>query len=180
MLKSKHTVGSANVDLRPMLSEASDRFLALRVRHKAEGRVASGNWQPQGVVNRARRKLEQYLWDGMDTPGHFFFDVVDSRYEKPAGTLWYLIRGDQTIWVNRVSVDAKHRRTGSGEWMMKWVERIAKREQVNAISLHVYGHNTGARALYEKIRYVEYHRNVKDGVVTNLLLMKKLLDIEIE
>ena len=173
MLKSKGMVGSASVDLRPMLAESFDEFLALRVRHKAEGRVVSGNWQPQGAVNRARKELEQYLWDGINTPGHVFYNVVDSRYEKPVGTFWYNIREDRTLWVNLVSVEAQHRRMGYGEYMMKWAERFARRQELDAVSLHVYGHNTAARALYEKMGYTEYHRDVKDGVVTNLLLTKK-------
>ncbi|MEE2752585.1 MAG: hypothetical protein VX910_01275 [Candidatus Latescibacterota bacterium] len=74
--------------------------------------MAPGNWQPQGAANRARRALVQNLWVGVDTMGYFFSYVVNSRHEKPAGTLGYLIREDQTIWVSLVSVDAKHRRVG--------------------------------------------------------------------
>ena len=51
--------------------------------------------------------------------------------------------------------------------MMKWVERIAKSE-VNAVTLQVFGHNTVARGLYEKKEYVEFLRDFKDEVVSNL------------
>lgn len=55
-----------------------------------------------------------------------------------------------------------HRGKGYGKQAMKEIEIIAKELGMNKIGLHVFGHNTIARGLYEKLGYE----------ITNINMMK--------
>ena len=53
--------------------------------------------------------------------------------------------------------EAPHQRRGYATEAFTALEADARSRGLSAIGLHVFGHNTGARAFYEKLRYEATH-----------------------
>jgi ribosomal protein S18 acetylase RimI-like enzyme len=80
---------------------------------------------------------------------------VRSQDGQVVGQLWVAIveRPRRHAFVYNLEIDEAHRRRGYGEGAMRAAEDEARRLGVDTIRLHVFGHNTRARPLYDKLGY---------------------------
>ena len=65
-----------------------------------------------------------------------------------------------------IVIDEPYRRRGYGQAAMLALEDSVRSLGLRGIALHVFGHNTAARALYERLGYT----------VTNINMAKRLSD----
>jgi ribosomal protein S18 acetylase RimI-like enzyme len=84
--------------------------------------------------------------------------VAETEEGEPAGLLWFgtnrnLVTGEDEAWVYNVSVVQEHRGEGIGKALMQHAERLAREGGFPALGLMVSAHNSGARALYEKLEF---------------------------
>jgi len=106
------------------------------------------------AVEKASEDFGRMLPDGLATPDNYLRTAYDDGAE--VGLLWLKIdtRSDgRRAFVADVSVREELRRRGYGEAIMTAAEALGRDLGAGTIALNVFGHNTGARALYEGLGY---------------------------
>ena len=140
-----------------------DAFLKIGIPQFAADKVQSGNWPQEGAVERSRQESAQLLPQGLATPHHHFFAVIQASPHERLGWLWLMVE-KQEAFIYEIIIDEPYRRQGYGRKTMQLAEREAKRLGATKMGLHVFGFNHTARALYEKLGYA----------ITNINMSKTL------
>ena len=126
------------------------------VRDYAADKVRSGVWSPEESENNASKELEGLLPRGTATPGHFLYAVRDESVPADVGMVWISPRNSgagRSLWIYDIVVYERFRRRGYASRILHLVEDEARQLGADRVELHVFGHNQGARALYEKLGY---------------------------
>jgi ribosomal protein S18 acetylase RimI-like enzyme len=123
----------------------------------AEGLVRAGNAHPDVAVQLSQQQCAPVLSNGVASPGQFFYLIHD---DAPAanhvGYLWWGVReqyGTRTAMLYFVGVFAPYRRRGYATQALRLLEEQVTEGGLDEIRLHVFGHNTPARTLYDKMGY---------------------------
>jgi ribosomal protein S18 acetylase RimI-like enzyme len=134
-----------------------------RLRQAAHDR---GRWTAEEAPRRAREEFERLLPKGLATPDHRFHSIVRLPDRKPIGMLWIQIQSSPrpASFVFNIEIFKPFRRRGYATQAMKLLEHDARSLGLENIRLHVFGHNTAARSLYENLGYV----------ATNIQMTKRL------
>lgn len=154
------------VRLLPITDAAYQDYVAVSVKEYAEDHIRDGQWSPAEALEKSANELAQLLPDGVKTPNHYLFTVVDAD-SQPIGMVWYMVRSrpqgtDAFIYDIRMHENARGQ--GYGTATLKAVEEDATLRGATSISLHVFGHNEGAFRLYQRVGYR----------VTNINMTKEL------
>jgi len=107
---------------------------------------------------RAEGEFLMLCPDGLHTPDHHHFDLHDPTTGQDVGVLWYALRheGHRTsAFVYEIEIHAPYRRRGYATQAFTLLEQDAAARGATNIQLHVFGHNTGARALYTGLGFHE-------------------------
>lgn len=116
-----------------------DRFPAYQddlAREYARDNVRAGVWSSEGAPRKAAEDTDGFLPDGTDTEGHYLYLM-----RVPT-------RGDD------IEIYKRFRRKGYATQALQAVEQRAIELGANSVGLQIFGHNPGARALYERGGYV--------------------------
>jgi len=146
-----------SVILRAMTQQQFDDYLPQAVREYAQHFVDSGSLTPQAAAERSERDYEQLLSAGLDTPGEYLYVAYDG--DEEIGMLWLHTPDDPDklaavdAFVYDVSVHADKRRRGYGRAIMAQGIEICRARGARALGLNVFGHNEGAKALYEELGF---------------------------
>ena len=124
----------------------------------ARDKVRTHQWQAEGATERAREEMARHLPERAATPGHNVFSLVDGD-GNIVGSIWWKQdppekEGRRIAFIYYVEIHQDFRRRGHAEAALRLLEQRAADEGLDAVSLHVFGFNTGARILYEKLGYV--------------------------
>lgn len=147
-----------------------ERFPAYRenlVRDYAEDKVRAGVWSPEEASRRSESDVDGLLAEGTDTEGHYLYLLRDNSSADDVGVAWLAVRDSgvgRSLWIYDVEIHGPFRRKGYGTRALRAVEKRAAELGAERVELHVFGHNPGARALYE--RY---------GFTTTSIVMSKRL-----
>jgi len=128
------------------------------VRNYAADKVRAGAWSQAEAEGRAARDVDELLPEGPATQGHFLYSVRDAFSDAEVGTVWFALRDSgvgRSVWIYDIRIDESFRRKGYASRTLELVENRAKKLGARSVELHVFGHNHGARALYEKMEYNE-------------------------
>ena len=151
-----------DVKLIPADVEEFRRYVDFSVKNYADEKVKSGNWQPENAMEKSRQAFSELLPEGKDTPGHFVMSIVPENGED-AGILWFEAENSENrgayIW--DIVVWPEHRGKGLGEGAMLALEEFLRARKIKSISLHVFGHNSVAISLYEKLGYRPTNMNMR-------------------
>jgi RimJ/RimL family protein N-acetyltransferase len=126
------------------------------VRDYAADKVEAGVWSPEESEDRASKELEGLLPGGVATPGHSLYAVRDESVPAEVGMVWISPRDSgagRSLWIYDILVHERFRRRGYASRILDLVEDKARQLGAERVELHVFGHNPGARALYEKRGY---------------------------
>lgn len=159
----------ARVRLEPLPARALDDYLASLLKEYAEDHVRDGQWSAEEAPEKARAEVAGLLPRGLDTPDHYFRSIVADPEGNPVGRLWYALRrdgGPPHLFIYDLLVFETERGHGYGEAALRALEPVARELGVPRIALHVFGHNTGAIRLYERVGYR----------ATNVLMSKSVVD----
>lgn len=143
------------VSLGPMSDADFMAFAAATIPAYAANKVESGQWSEQECLKRARKEFEALLPQGRLTAGHHLFNAVDEE-GRIVGTLWLARReqADRDIaYLYDLWIRPEWRRQGYATSALEAAEAEARTLGLSGIGLHVFGHNAGARRLYEKLGY---------------------------
>ena len=124
------------------------------VRDYAADKVRSGVWSNAEAKDRASKEVDGLLPEGPTTRGHFLYSVRDESVACEVGTLWISPRDSgRSLWIYDIIVHERFRRRGYASRILELVEDRARELGADRVELHVFGHNHGARSLYEKLGY---------------------------
>ncbi len=155
------------VGLRPMTEAEFADYRAHAVRNYADEKVRAGNWNAKEAYRLAEETLDMLLPEGAATPEHHLFRI-ERRDGTSVGWLWLAERveanADRHAFVYEILIFDGFRRQGYGRAAMEAAEAKARELGLDTIKLHVFGHNTAARALYADLGYAE----------TNVMMEKRL------
>ena len=133
-----------------------ERFLPYRenlIREYAQDKVRAGVWSPEEAPRRAEADVDGLLADGTKTEGHHLYLLRDRSAGEEVGAVWLAVRDSgvgRTVWIYDIIVHEHLRRKGHGTRALLAVEKKAAELEAGEVELHVFGHNPGARALYER------------------------------
>jgi ribosomal protein S18 acetylase RimI-like enzyme len=132
-----------------------DAWLPRAIREYAEEHVVDGRWSQDEAVEKSRAEHQTLLPQGLATSDHHLWSIVRSDDQKPVGLLWIHMQQKPKphAFIYNIEVYPEFRRRGYAEAAMKELEVVARRMGAETIRLHVFGHNTAARPLYEKLGY---------------------------
>ncbi|MFC4639005.1 GNAT family N-acetyltransferase [Deinococcus hohokamensis] len=145
------------LEFRPMTADSYREFLEFSVAEYAAEKVRSGEWDEASAPQKAQEEFAGLLPEGPATEGHFLYDVVDPASQAAVGLLWFALRGPEhhrNVFVYEVRVSPQFQRRGYASRMFEQLARQAQTLGARSVRLHVFGHNHGARALYEKLGFV--------------------------
>ena len=141
--------------LRSMSQAEYDAWIEQSIEDYAADKVASGQWAESEALALSRQENDELLPQGLRTPGNHFFMIVDAR-SHAVGMLWFAIKQKfdaQVAYVYDLAVWPEHQRQGHATRAFQALEDEVRRRGLHGIALHVFGHNTGARALYARLGY---------------------------
>jgi len=141
--------------LRPITDAEFSAWLSQAVPAYAADKIASGAWPEAGALETSRKEHAALLPRGKDTPGNSLFSILGGSGE-PVGALWFAAEERGAIrvaYVYNVVVWPEYRRQGHARRAFGALEHEVRRMGLAGIALHVFGHNTGAQALYASLGF---------------------------
>jgi ribosomal protein S18 acetylase RimI-like enzyme len=152
------------------MSEAEfQAFLEPAIAEYAAEHVKSGRWSQEESLQESRKEYMDLLPDGLHTAKQHLFSIRDAAGTR-VGMIWFAERErgpDRTAFIYDVRIDPAFQRRGYATQAFHVLETLVHTMGMSAISLHVFGHNTAARALYEKLGFE----------TTNVLMTKPITDL---
>ncbi len=155
------------IDLTSMTAAEYERYYERLVVEYAADKVRSGNWTSEESVRRSREECQTLLPQGPDTPGQHLYRILDTETGERVGVVWLAEDGRKSPpigFIYDLEVEAPYRRRGYATRAMLALEVKARELGLATLSLHVFGFNHEARALYEKLGYA----------ITNINMSKAL------
>lgn len=108
------------------------------------------------ALARSSQQIEGLLKDGPATAGHFLYTIRVPHGETrvPVGHLWiYLDKDKGSCFIYDIVIKEPFRGWGCGSQVLELLENMMAEQHVQRIELHVFGDNTRARKLYQKMGY---------------------------
>lgn len=157
------------VQLVPMTDADLQAFLAQAIDDYANEHIRGGRWTPDEAYAESAREFAELLPDGVQSPDQFLYMIHADSVDEPVGVLWFARRtrgGKGSAFIYEVQVFPQFQRRGYAQQAFEALEPLARSLGLESISLHVFGHNHAARALYEKLGFSP----------TNIMMNKPLGD----
>ena len=148
--------GREMVHLGPMTETELQAYLEPAIAEYAAEHVKAGRWSPAEALEESRKEITQLLPDGLKTAKQHLFSIRDDSGAN-LGMLWFAVRergASRSAFIYDVRIDEPFQRRGYATQAFQALETLARDMGITAISLHVFGHNMAARALYEKLGFV--------------------------
>lgn len=146
------------VRLAPMRAQEYAAWVEEAIANYARERVRAGNTPEDEALEMARKTFDHILPQGLETPSQHLYTIRNPD-DEPVGVIWFGHGQPETGLppttgaIYDLVIYPAHRRRGYGRAAMLALEEEARRFGLTALALHVFGHNTAARALYEGIGY---------------------------
>lgn len=143
-----------------------DAWLPGAITGYAQEHVADGRWSEEEAEEKSRAEHAELLPHGLSTADNHLWSIVRAGDRMPVGILWVRLNQKPRphAFIYDIEVQPEHRRHGYAEAAMRQLEVEARRMGAQTIRLHVFGNNSAARPLYEKLGYE----------TTNVLMAKPL------
>jgi RimJ/RimL family protein N-acetyltransferase len=156
------------IELVELPKERFPRYRENLIREYAQDKVRAGVWSPEEAQRRAEAGTDELLARGTDTEGHYLYLLRDRSTGEEVGVVWLAVQDTgvgRSVWIYDIQIHEPFRRRGYGTQALRSVEKRAAELGAEKVELHVFGHNPGARALYER-----------SGFATTSVVMSKRLD----
>ncbi len=140
------------ITLRPMPEDRLVDWIARSRGVYVDERMQSGESREVAEARVTRSYAENFP-DNRALPTHRFFDVMEG--DEPVGLLWIgpQVEGSTSWWVFDIEIFEPYRRRGFARAALELGHAEVESLGGTAIGLNVFGFNTGARELYEKLGY---------------------------
>jgi len=149
----------ARVHLLPMPADEFSEYRDHLVAEYAQEMFDAGAYTDlTTALEASERSTAEELPDGPDTPGNHLWTAYDG--DTPVGILWIHVDG-QRGFIYDIEVRQEQRRRGYGREVLDAGARAARELGADHLGLNVFGHNDGARALYEQAGYATIERTFR-------------------
>jgi ribosomal protein S18 acetylase RimI-like enzyme len=131
------------------------RFLDYAIANYAEEKTRAGNYAVEDAMQLSAREYQQLLPDGVDTHDNYLLSIINEHNQK-AGFIWLALQQTgvlRTLTVVNILVYEQFRRRGYATQALRLAEEKARALGIERVTLQVFGHNTLAQSLYEKMGY---------------------------
>ncbi|WP_045860273.1 GNAT family N-acetyltransferase [Teredinibacter purpureus] len=145
-----------NVLLEPMKEADYSLFIEAAVAGYAQEGVDAGRWTVNESIKKSRAETMSNLPQGLETPGHYLFDIKTLSNDLSVGYLWAATEekhGHQSMFVYDIAIKPECRRRGYAVAAFCELEIVSARMGIDSIGLHVFSANSAAQALYRKLGY---------------------------
>ena len=146
--------GGPAMRLEPMTGPQFDTYLAQAEESYAANIAGSGMLPVAEAREKSAADFARLLPQGLDTPEQFFWTAYDGV--RDVGMVWLNIR-ERSDGLFAFGYDflvrEELRRKGYGRAVMVAAERVCRERGVASVGLNVFGHNLGARTLYEQMGF---------------------------
>jgi ribosomal protein S18 acetylase RimI-like enzyme len=118
--------------------------------------VEDGRWTLAESIEKSQQAHAELLPQGLHTPGQFFVNLHDAGSGERVGMLWWAEAaraGTLQGFIYNITIDEQARSRGYARAALLELEGVARAHGVRQLSLHVFGHNHGARRLYESLGF---------------------------
>ena len=118
--------------------------------------VEDGRWTLAESIEKSKDAHAALLPEGVLTPGQFFVHLHDVETDRRVGMMWWSEAdkaGQREAYVYNITIAEAERRRGHARAAFVELERVAREGGVHHLGLHVFGHNHGARRLYESLGF---------------------------
>ena len=141
-----------SVILQPMPDDRVREWIAQSFSVYLAERIESGE-APDVAEAKVRLSHAENFPNEQPLPSHRVYDVLANG--EVVGWLWIgpQIAGSDTWWVFDIEIAEPFRRRGHARAALELGQEEAKALGATAMGLNVFGFNTGARELYEKLGY---------------------------
>ena len=151
----------------PMSEAEFTAYAAESIPEYAHDKVRSGQWAEADALELSRKGLADMLPQGVATPDNHLFTLRETEGSVAVGMIWFAVQeqaGRKIAYVYDVGIRPPYQRRGYATEAFAALEGEVRARGLSGVGLHVFGHNPGARALYEKLGYE----------TTNLHMFKKV------
>jgi ribosomal protein S18 acetylase RimI-like enzyme len=141
------------IRLSPMAQADFDAYLATAVKGYAQAHIEAGDCEPEDALALAQADYDSLLPEGLRTPGQHVMSVFVEGTDKPVGLIWFQARekrGKKSAYIFDFEIRPELRGRGYGAATLQALEKLVASMGVTRVNLNVFGHNHGAKALYER------------------------------
>jgi len=145
-----------------MTAEQYSFWLGPAIEDYANENVATGRWRRDEALQKSREEYARLLPDGVSTPGNRLWSIVRSSDGRDVGQLWINLVDKPTprAFVYNIEIYPEFRRQGFAKQAMLRLEVEVRGLGLDRIGLHVFGHNSAARTLYDNLGYTATNINM--------------------
>ena len=102
----------------------------------------------------SQQQITKLLPQGRATANQWLFTVVPDTSESSVGYLWCQVEPEQQrAFICEIQIFETYRGHGYGSAALLQLETLLRAQSIRRIGLHVFGDNTRAQTLYQKIGY---------------------------
>jgi RimJ/RimL family protein N-acetyltransferase len=133
-----------------------EAYLPFAVQDYAQEHVRAGNWSAEKAQQMSQESFDGLLPDGPATSNQFLFTIEDEKLGEKVGMLWFAAEEREAgprAFLYDIRIEKAYRRRGYGMEALQALEARVRELGLARITLHVFGHNHPARAMYEKLGY---------------------------
>ena len=156
------------VQLRPMTQAEYNAWMAEAIESYAEEKVRAGAWDVADALERSTHDHHALLPQGLATPDNYLYQIMAEPEQEPVvvGMVWLAVPPwkPPLAFVYDILIHEPYRRRGYAGEALTALEAKTRALGLDTIALHVFGHNHGALALYQKMGYA----------ITDISMAKKL------
>lgn len=149
--------------LRKMSSIEFENYIDNAVKSYAKEKIESGNWTEDEAFYRSKSEYDKLLPNGVNSNNNYLFSILN-EIDNVIGMIWLNVNENNLGFIYDLNIYKEYQGKGYGLKAMEEIENIARSLELEKIELHVFGHNTKAINLYEKLNYRK----------TNIIMSKKL------
>ena len=153
------------IELAVMTAETYGPWLVEAIREYANDLAANNGLSAEAALARAERDFHNLLPQGPATPKQHVFSILAApepgSAKRPIGVIWFAEHENPpTAFIYDFSVDAAYRGRGYGSQALRAIEAEVRALGLKRIGQHVFGQNTGARRLYERLGFIATNINM--------------------
>jgi len=133
-----------------MTRDEFSRYRKLSLESYAQD-IARNFRRPIDVVRiEAKEQVRRILRDGLSTPGHFLYNVLEKKTGETIGLIWFNVDNDKKrAFLYDILIYQSYRGKGYGRRTLELLETKLRDLRVTQFGLHVFAHNRVAIKLYK-------------------------------
>lgn len=141
------------IELKPMKEKEYQQYYHKLVNRYINELLKSGASDKSNVKEMAKATIERSLSNGYKTKGQYLLNIYKDN--KVIGYIWYgdRVGKEREAFIYDLVICEDYRNKGYGKKTIQLVEKQAKENKYDTISLHVFGDNEVAIKLYNSLDY---------------------------